>query len=247
MDRSFKRSATSPLLPRGSLRLRGIVAALPVIFALSFPTAQADPIEFHYGGVITSADDGTGVNPGARFDGTFTYDPRANPMATLIENGHFYTFGQTGFAWSPTSAKITPTADDTSDMSLTIDGKLHESRQGGLGLTVYEVQSDDKFNPNPQTQLNIYTPGGVQLSLSNPDRAVFGSLDIPDTISLADFPNAKITQTRWDADRGAFLTFEGTVDTLSQLTVTAVPEPGSVALWVGLAAGAWAVRARRRT
>ena len=117
------------------------------ILALSLPTAQAAPIEFHYGGTITSAGAGTNVAVGSRFDGTFTYDPQANLTPMVYENGRTYTYGQS------VGAATTPV--DSSAMSLTIGGSSAFSKSGGLAVGLYEVGGNDPYNPNPVTNLTF--------------------------------------------------------------------------------------------
>lgn len=222
---------------------RWIAAAGLALFSLLPPTARAAPIEFHYGGVITSADDGTGVTPGTRFDGTFTYDPQTIPLAMVIEDANFYTFGTSG-TWLTASPP-----PDTSAINLSVGDKSMFSRQGGLGVGVSEIQDNHPFNPYPHTNLNINSHDlvhnvTINLDLINPDRGVLGSLDLPATINLADFPQATLTVTGWGATPGTSLSYRGTIDTLAKVEQATTPEPASVALWLGLAAAAWVVKAR---
>lgn len=226
--------------------IRWIATAGPTVAALTLPlpAARAAPIEFHYGGVITSADAGTGVTPGERFDGTFTYDPQTNPLAMVIENANFYTFGTSG-NWP---AAVPP---DTSAMSLSIGDASMYSWQGSLGVGVSDVGINNPFNPNPHTGLNIHSYDinhhiNVDIDLTNPNRGVFGSLAIPTAINLADFSTATVSVTGWGATPGTYLNYQGTIDTLTRVNLTTTPEPASVALWLGLGVAAWAVKARSR-
>jgi hypothetical protein len=214
------------------------------IVILSASTTQAAPIEFHYSGTITSADAGTGIAVGSHFDGTFTYDPQTDPQTMFIENARNYAFGQPNHM--PTAAP-----PDTSAASLWIGGSSIFSHQGGLSMQVQEVGRGDPYNPNPQTNLNItsYDPNSrmsVGVLLGNPGRGVLGSLDVPTSINFADFPVSTITISHWDPVQKVVLYDRGTIDSLTQVGVTTVPEPASVALWLGFAASAWAVRARSR-
>src|SRR5215472_17091433 len=69
----------------------GLMATLIVI---SNVAAYATPIRFEYGGVISSADPSTGVAPGARFSGTFAYDPAVRPSGgIMIEGSDQYIYG----------------------------------------------------------------------------------------------------------------------------------------------------------
>jgi len=240
----FRRNLRCSRLP--CIDGRWLAVGLSVL-ALSLPASQAAPIEFHYGGTITSAGAGTNVAVGSRFDGTFTYDPQANLSPMLYENGRTYTFGQP----SGTTGTTTP---DSSAMSLTLGGSSAFSKSGGLSLGLYEVDSNDPYNPNPATNLtfNSYNPStkvDLEVLLSNPQRGVFGSLAIPPALNLSNFPTATVTVSWWDPTRKDVDSYVGTIDTLAQLgtSVTTVPEPAAVALWLGLGAAGWAFRARMRS
>lgn len=234
-------------------RLRGLIAAAAaaVVWGGPLPAAGAAPITFYYGGAITQADAGTGAAPGDRFNGTFTYDPQAAPFYMTVENGRFYSFGES----SPGARPTTP-PPDASAASLTIGGGPTYSRQGGLALSVYEVDSggravlipSDGAAPVPYARsvFEINTSDGLRLSLVNPNRVVFGSLDVPTAINLADFPEATIGRAWWDADSQTRLGYRGTIDELRRVEQHAIPEPAAVALWLGLGAAGWAVGARAR-
>lgn len=224
---------------------RWIAAVGLAILALAIPAAQAAPIEYHYGGVITSADAGTSITPGTRFDGTFTYDPQTNPRGFGFENYTSYEFG-TSSNWPALPAP------DTSAMSLWVGNDSKYARQGGLNLSVNDVGVNNPTDPYPRTILDIHSYDtdhklNIDLVLSNPNRGVFGSLDIPTSINLGDFPNATISVTARDTkDPTTYLNFQGTIDTLNPVNMVTTPEPAAIAMWLGLAASALAFQARSR-
>jgi hypothetical protein len=232
-------------LPRSRrIDCRWIAAAgLAIFVAVVMPAARAAPIEFHYGGVITSADDGTGITPGERFEGAFTYDPQINPnfMSTdsgSTDSGRFYWFAQpVGWPGSP--------PPDTSALSLSIGGRLVFSQQGGLDLGVTDVGVNDPLNLHPYSSIWIISTEvdtnrilSLRLAGGQP-----GALDIPTGINLADFTDSSISGAQWGSTDGTSPTYQGTIDTLVRVTT---PEPASVALWLGLGIAAWAVKARSR-
>jgi hypothetical protein len=123
------------------------------------------------------------------------------------------------------------------------------SRRGSLDVGVSEISNNHPFNPYPHTFLNIHSYDidhkvNINLDLTNPSRGVLGSLDVPTTINLADFPQATISVTGWGATPGTYLNYQGTIDTLTKVEQATTPEPASVALWLGLGVAAWAVKAR---
>ena len=74
--------------PRRILGRFAVVASL----VAAGSTAQAAPIRYEFGGRITTADPSTGVAPGTRFGGIFTYDPAAEPPVLMIEGSNQYVF-----------------------------------------------------------------------------------------------------------------------------------------------------------
>ena len=54
-------------------------------------------MRYEYGGTITSADPSTGITPGSRFSGTFTYDPAGSPSAMMIEGQTTSYYGLLSF------------------------------------------------------------------------------------------------------------------------------------------------------
>lgn len=228
--------------PLSIRRILTVITASLVLFLLTTHVVYASPLEFHYSGVITSSDADTGVAPNSRFDGTFTYDPSTNPQYMMIENAHFYTFGTS----LDSSALPTP---DTSAISLSLDNKSLFSRSGGLAISLGEVDAGDKYNPYPHTTLQVHSYDtdhslNIDVTFVNPSRGVFGSLDIPTAISLSDFPTATITVTQRDAASGAYLEYQGTIDTLNQVVIVTTLEPAGIALWLGLILPAYIIRRR---
>src|SRR5690349_9717582 len=96
MDRERKeatmrhRSRTTLHVSSSIPTLRASAGLCPVLIAFGLALAgprvvSAAPIRFEYGGVITEADPATGVSPGARFTGAFSYDPTQISLNMNIE------------------------------------------------------------------------------------------------------------------------------------------------------------------
>ncbi len=229
--------ATKPVLCRRALQIVSVA-----FLALSWNAAgQAALMRYEYGGTITSADPSTGITPGTRFTGTFTYDPAGKPFAMMIEGQTDYTFGL--LSWPGSQA-------DGSGITLQIGGKSVLSDQGGLSMTVTESEYPNQFSylngVGPATALTISNPWTdsrsilVGLDLSNPSRSVFHSLDPPTSIDLSDFPVAQLSGI---STPGGETLFSGTIDTLMEIPV---PEPAWTTLLCLTAIG-WIARSRRRT
>ena len=190
-----------------------VSAALATLF-LAFPTAdsRADPIQYDFGGVITSADPSTGVAVGSRFDGTFTIDPTAPVTAALLMfEGHI------GYGMFSNSA-----------ITLFAGGNQFFS-SNSVGLT---VDYGPKFSATPSAQDPAFTSVGIlgqtdqlglTLTLTNPSQSVFPGYPMPTAFPLSDFPQASLSLI----DRETLL--GGTIDTLIPVPV---PEPSSLALFV---------------
>jgi hypothetical protein len=215
---------------------------LVVIVGLS-AESQAAPIKYEYGGVITSADPSTGVAPGTRFSGWFSYDPTAKPVSALMIEGMIqYGFGRVPGYPSPVA--------DGSGITLQIGDRTVVSDPGGVAVQVSEVEYPGQwsFEPSPKTGV-VISSGGIDdqsnqasLSLRNTSRAVFGSLAPPSALNLADFPDAKLTVTEL-THPGERQYYAGTIDSLQPVPI---PEPASLACWVLAALGVTGMARRRK-
>jgi hypothetical protein len=220
-------------------------ASALVFFAVA--AAQAAPITYEYGGVITSADPSTGVAPGTRFSGVFTYDPTHKPSGTSASDGYrgyYYGLSHVGVGSVP----------DGSGITLDVGGRTVLANPGGVQVIVSERQypgqpAVDYERPGqhvwgdangppagPYTRYSISTenfgdPPLVYLEMTNSTRAVFNSLDPPTAPKLTDFSNAQLFVYKLDNPASALL-YSGTIDTL-----IAVPEPASVTVLCLAAAG----------
>jgi len=212
--------------------------------ALSWNAAgQAALMRYEYGGTITSADPSTGITPGTRFSGTFTYNPADNADAMMIEGQTGYSFGLS--TWPGSQA-------DGSGITLQIGGKSVLSDPGGVSITVTENEYPNQFSylngVGPATALTISNPWTdsrsilVGLDLSNPSRSVFHSLDPPTSLDLSDFPVAQLSGISTRLGTGGETLFSGTIDTLTQAPV---PEPAWATV-LCLAAVGWIARSSRR-
>jgi hypothetical protein len=207
--------------------LLGLIAGL----AAAAP-AQAAPVAYEYGGVITSADPSSGVTTGTRFTGTFTYDPATDPMPVMIEGNTSYYFGQ------PING-----ATDTSRLTLSVGGNPVFD-QGGIGMGVLDTVNYHYTDPfTPSTSVGLMANDSairVSLGLTNPTRSVDPTLAIPTSLSLTDFPVAKFQVN--SLKPGALLLYSGTIDTLTPLNT---PEPSTLALSALVGLGL-AIRRQRR-
>jgi hypothetical protein len=184
------------------------------------------------------------VAPGTRFSGTFSYDPSEAPTSLITIEGSV----QTIYGKGPGFPNGVP---DSSGLSLQVGGQSVYSYQGGLQVSVAEIDgkygyTDGHGNPAaPNMDVNISNgnvdngPLTVALDLKNPSQAPLDSLHPPTYLSLADFPQAQLNVTEL-TNPGTTTLYTGTIDTL-----TAVPEPTTAVLF-GVAAVGWLAHARRR-
>jgi len=182
-----------------TLGRRGFRTGLFALLALTVnAVGHAALMRYEYGGTITSAASSTGVTPGTRFTGTFTYDPAGSPSAMMIE-------GQTDSSYGLLALRPGAMADG-SGITLQIGGKSVVPDPGGVSVTVTEQQyagqwgyrNADGTGAGPSTTVTIgngWAKDGpfLGLELSNPTRALFQSLAPPSSLNLADFPVAEIS------------------------------------------------------
>ena len=166
---------------------------LAVLLSTRGTVGHAAPIRYEYGGTITSADPLTGVVPGTRFSGNFTYDPASKPTALVIEGSSQYFFGNS-------APSVTPVADG-SGITLQIGSQVTLSESGGLTLSVAQQQyagqwgytNADGTGAGPSTDVGIgnssRTAGDLHwgVNLSNPTPA-FGRLTRPRRSASPTFP-----------------------------------------------------------
>jgi hypothetical protein len=227
--------------PRSMAFQIGLLAGL---IAIVDAAAQASPISYQYGGVITAASPSTGVAPGTPFSGAFSYDP-ANPS---------YAIGIEGFSQAYYGLTTTEPGSVAGDAGLTlqIGGQTILANPGGVAIATYETASpgqsgsvDTSGSPaSPYTSLVISNslvdkrPLQVALNLRNPTRAL---ADSGNPYNLAEFPGAQLSVTLAN-DASAAPLYTGTIDSLVELTV---PEPAFATLLCLFAIG-WFARSRRR-
>ncbi|WP_435019353.1 PEP-CTERM sorting domain-containing protein [Tundrisphaera sp. TA3] len=205
---------------------------------------HAAPITFEYGGTITSAHPSTGAAPGARFSGTFRYDPEARVVSSQIANAQLFEFGN--------AAGAPGLSPDTSALSLKVGDLNVKQQEGKLRLGVVREYRPSDGTAGSRVILSSEYPDWVNaessievsLILSNPDRWVLGTpyaLPIPEELTLAALPASRLVVTK--SPNGFPLSlYEGTIDTL---TIVQTPEPSAIAL-LGLGVAGWLVRSRRR-
>jgi hypothetical protein len=226
-------------------RRLGLIVSL---IAFSDVATHAASIRFGYGGVITSADHSTGVLPGMRFSGTFTYDSAAKPSGELrIEGSNQYIYGR--------SENFPGSVADGSGLALQAGGQTVLANPGGVQVAVTEIENPGQYgyrdaggNPaGPSTTVTISNenidggPLRVSLSLSNPTRSVFGSLAPPTALSLTDFSQAQLSVTEL-TNPGSKSLYTGTIDSLQEIPA---PEPALTTL-LCLAALGWFTRSHHR-
>jgi len=228
-------STTRRLAPR-----LGLVVA---VMAVSDVAAHASPIEYRYGGVITSADPSTGVAPGTPFSGIISYDP-ARPSGGIGFEG----YSQVNYGLSE---NYPDSVADGSGLTLQIGGQTILANPGGVMVSVSDIDylgqygyRDTSGNPqNPHTTVTISNadvdggPLQVALSLTNPTRSVSSSLP---ALNLADYPQARLNVAE-STNSGSNTLYTGTIDSLVEIPV---PEPAFTTL-LCLAATGWFARMRR--
>jgi hypothetical protein len=217
------------------------IAAL--VLAVSTGTsALAMPITYEYGGMITSADSSTGVAPGTRFSGTFTYDPKniTGGVSDTGDQGALFFGNIPGWPSHPT-------IPDGTGLSLHVGGHPVDLQQGGLVVDTNASESPGGQGYGAATGLvgpftvidvsNTYgheNPIKVTLDLKNPTNFVPAS-----PLTLAAFPAATLFVTSDAAGSPSRTLYSGTID-----SVTVVPEPASAVLLCVATAG-WLARSGR--
>jgi hypothetical protein len=210
---------------------------------IMLPNAATDaaPIQFEYGGVITSADPSTGVAPGTRFSGTIAYDPAVKVPYMVYEGFSEYLYGD--------AAHFSGAIADGSRLTLQIGARTVLANPGGVEVAVSEIEYPGQpgYGATPSTNVNISngdiggSPLRVVVDLMNPNRAVFGSLDPPKALNLPDFPRATLDVTD-STHPSVEPLYTGTIDSLVEIPA---PEPACVTL-VCLSAIGWFARSARR-
>jgi hypothetical protein len=218
----------------------GLLLTAAGLVAATSPTSRADVIKYDYSGVINSADPSSGVTPGTRFSGTFAYDP-ASKAFLAIEGLNQYISGH--------SDSMPDSQPDASRLTLDVGSQHTYSHTGGVQVAVFNIATPGQYGYqlSPQTSIGISNAnidGGpllVSLTLRNLDRSVLPSLNLPATLSLTDFPEAKLVVVGNAGSPQPKTLYEGTIDTLT----LQVPEPAWASL-LGVAAAGWVARRRRR-
>ena len=218
----------------------GSLAAASVIFDLP---AHAPPIQYQYGGVITQADPSTGIVPGTRFSGTFSYDP----TGTLSGGIGFEGFSQATYGHS---LNYPGSVADGSGLTLQIGGQTILANPGGVSVGLSEIDYPGQWGyrdangpANPYTTVTISNEnvdGGsleVALGLTNPTRSL-GNSFYP--LTLAEFPDAQLGVTLL-TNPGSETLYTGTIDSLVEM---AVPEPAFTTLLCLVAIGWFTTRSR---
>jgi hypothetical protein len=217
-----------------------VLLAVGLALALA-PGSHADVIHYEYSGVISWADPSTGVAAGTPFSGTFAYDP-ASQGGLSIEGLTQYISG-----YAQTFPNSHP---DGSGLTLEVGGTPIYSLAGGVqvGVENFQYAGQYGFAPSPLTSIGITNenvddgPLTVWLGLTNPNRSLLDSVQLPATLNLADFPQATLDVVGNASAPHSGALYEGTIDTLS----ITVPEPAFVTL-LGIVGAGWLARSRRGT
>lgn len=213
-----------------------LALSLAALLATAAP-GLASPIRVDFGGVITAAGSASGVQVGQTFSGSFSYDSNANLPWVGFAGSKNYAIGQDGSV-DPSASFVVKVGDQTLF-----------NYQGALNVNVQDTPSDGYWYPGAtaSSRLAVRGPSEVNgwfptLNLSNPERSVFaGSMSLPSTISLADFPEAELAVMALDGGNPDH-TFDGHLTSLSVHALPApVPEPAwatgaclAIAVWVNL-------------
>ena len=219
-----------------------IFAAGLLLLALTSPLAHSAPIEFQYGGVIASAADGMNLAPGTRIQGSFIYDPQAG--FSTMSSGGWITYQYSAGSLNSSSST------DSSGLSFGVNGEIVAAALGGLQLGMTDFRYLDQLGAGASRWTTFTILGkdlarglGIFLEFDNSTRSVFDSIGPPRFFNLADFPGAGFSIEPLEGTGRPGLLYSGRIDTLIQVTT---PEPSAVALWLGLGAAGYAIRARMR-
>jgi hypothetical protein len=212
------------------------LATLLLGLSASAATACGDYfVSFRFGGVIDDSDTSL-VEVGTRFSGIFTYDLDADDQDDDPEQGYYvyplpgsapagltYTVGDLSFAASTELELIMQ-----NDVSGLIDRFIFEGTSpGGIGDAI-----DGYFVFNGAT-LDAFTSDRPPPSL---DLAAFETTTFGGTVLV-----------RGARGRPVEVSFFGTLDTLTPITITAVPEPSALLLMgIGTLATLGSALGRRR-
>ncbi|AMV37618.1 hypothetical protein [Planctomyces sp. SH-PL62] len=232
-----------------------ILRFAPVLLLIAVPAAAA-PIRYDFGGVLTQAEASTGVAPGTRFTGSFTYDDAALPVQSFEYPNSRGDFAQYVFG----AHRLPDGSTDGSGIELRIDGGPTVRSEGDLTIDSWSTMRPE-YRPSPAIELHIrsdlpdYSKGpdyGVSIFLEGQQRVVWPGDPVPADLALSDFPKAKVyllgrLPERPDGWLGEPPSPDSNVQLavgeIDFLTATPVPEPAwTVAALLG--AAAWAARRR---
>lgn len=196
---------------------------VPLIGAAAFLSTQsstgsvlAAPIDYQFSGLITSAEPATGLVPGDRFTGTFTYDPGASPVDVMRGPGtDQFDFNKQG-------------------LTLQVGNRSILDQPGLLVTTISGASTQARIS---EPAFGWVNGQAVHVNLDLTGSPVINSF-LPPQLDMAMFSMAHLTAP--DPNTGNVL-FSGTID-----SVSTVPEPTSAVLVVAaFALAGWHGRARR--
>jgi hypothetical protein len=196
--------------------------ALATLFTFGMAaSSRAAPIRYDFGGVITSAPSGDGINLGDRFSGTFTYDPsKPDGPAMSIEGLTTVTYGQyTG----------SPPVGDGPGMTIEVNGRSITNGLASLAIThSWPAYSGQPGPLSSSVAVSSSTMGNdattFSLVFTQPESSIPAMDPLPQALRLSDFSTANLSI--WVA--GSFFRehfpgpMRGTIDTLREVPV---PEP----------------------
>jgi hypothetical protein len=206
--------------PRPDAGRCATLLAILLLLTATGSTAKAALIEHQFGGVITFANPSSGVSPGTRFSGTFSYDPDADPVTLLVPGTKTYEFG------NPTPSSTS----DTSKLTLSVGGiPLFDGNRLSVGVIDTRDPLAGFFHGlPPATTVGISTGNpqyAISLSLKNLSRSLNPGLELPTFLSLNDFPEANLEVIGISSDGRRNNLLAGRIDSL-----TTVPEPSLISL-----------------
>ncbi len=222
-------------------------ALLLGLLGLTAPAARADLMVYRYGGVVTSASADAPAEVGARFSGTFAYDPTEQPSVTDPGGiGHYgnFNFDHPGKTDSDVFAANSDRAPGWSQPLYQQSGRLDiGTSQGGPGPKSADVSvyASDLGSSANYARVATSVAG---LMFSGGDSALYPASGPPPSIRLSDFTSATFfldSSLPWNPFQGSIsYGIAGTVDELTLITPAAT--------WLGVLGGLsliWRKRPRR--
>lgn len=192
------------------------VAAVLCALSLACGSARADNRQFNFTATVTYTNQTLpGVNLGSTFNGSFSYDPAHPDYANNYGN-----VGNYGFGLGSISANINGTQVNAKHLTIYVFDNQGGNVEDGITLSGgYPLSVGNASYASGSVGFNLASKPGNTTAVTN--------IDIPLSYNVSAFDGNSTLNYGWlqtDGGQG------GTIMQFNVTSITAVPEPGSLAL-----------------